>query len=150
MVQLFNLPETATREVSDRDQERILAEDEFVRIVRNRRLDTWQLVRRCGQDISFICLDGCYRVPGWFTIASFGGERYNVDAMLRKMRSIDTWQYAPSRQESVRKASKELIARGERQQQEADRAALDEASGAATERLMQVGKYYGPRGEVIA
>lgn len=145
MIAYWNLPESAYRDVRERDQLRVMSEDENVRIVRNRRWDTWQLVRRCAPNDSYICLDGAYRIPGWWPFGTFRGDRYDVETMLRHMRQSDNWSRARQREESVRQFVEDGVTAADRQLEKQSREALDEASGAATERFYQVGRYFGPR-----
>ena len=145
MIAYWNLPESAYRDVRESDQLRVMAEDENVRIVRNRRWDTWQLVRRCAPNDSFVCLDGAYRIPGWWPFGTFRGDNYNIGAMIRHMKATDNWSRANDRRESVRKFVDKAAHAADEQLAEQRRDALDEAAGAATERFYQEGRYFGPR-----
>lgn len=145
MISFYNLPETATRDVAEADQRRIMAEDERVRIVYSRRWEQWQLVRRCGMLESYICLDGAYKIPGWFPIAVFEGERPNVPRMVEKMRSMDTWAHHANRKESIQRAMDDTLGDFDRRSKAESRAALDEAASSAEERFAQLGRYFGPR-----
>lgn len=145
MIRFWNLPESAYRDVNEQDQLRVMSEDEDVRIVHNRRWGQWQLVRRCAPDHSFVCLDGSYRIPGWWTFGSFPGDRYNIGQMLRHMRQTDNWSRHEDRKESIRRFVEDAATAGDRQLEKQSADALEEANGAATERMMQIGKYYGPR-----
>lgn len=145
MIAYWNLPESAYRDVRERDQLRVMSEDENVRIVRSRRGSAWMLVARCSHNEGFIIPDGTYRVPGWRTIGWFPGDQYSIERLVSHLRAVDSADRRDRERRTTRQDAMALAAEGEKQLQKQSREALDEASGAATERFYQVGRYFGPR-----
>lgn len=145
MITFWNLPPTATREIRERDQERVMALDDRVRIVRNRARESWQLVRRCAPHQSYVCLDGTYRTPGWWPFGEWGGERYSIEQMIEHMRVTDSWARHANKKESIRKFVDDSVNSMDRQLEREKNEAMEQAAGSAADRFAQLGRYFGPR-----
>ncbi len=99
-----NLLDSAFESIPDVEQWRVIEEDEQSRIVWDARWGRYALVRRCGMNVSFVCLGrGFEQTAGWFYCRGFDElERPNGMYVVQWMRAHDTWAGKGDRRKAIR------------------------------------------------